>query len=320
MISFIVIGRNEGWKLKNTFESIFNAVSICKIESFEIIYVDSNSTDESIPNALEYGTISVIRLSKYYNPAIARNVGALNSKGDILIFLDGDMELNPSFLDLAIIDNKLVKPLVGGVVVDRIIRKDGTLINEVEYHKKEFAYYKLITGGAFLIEKELWELIGGMDNRFVKSADPELGLRLAKKGFLLYCIPHTFVFHNNDKYSSDNRLKIRNLFKGYSLFSSVLMFRQNLFSKHTIKKFLLQEKTFFLLIATILIFIFINNVFIFSAYIIAIALRAKKINTPLVFIERLIFFLLRDVISLFAFILYYPPKIYSKDIPFEKLK
>ena len=48
MISFIVIGRNEGWKLTKCFESIYDTINYNKLINYEIIYVDSASTDDSI--------------------------------------------------------------------------------------------------------------------------------------------------------------------------------------------------------------------------------------------------------------------------------
>jgi len=40
MISFIVIGKNEGWKLTKCFESIFNTVAYNQVMNYELIYVD----------------------------------------------------------------------------------------------------------------------------------------------------------------------------------------------------------------------------------------------------------------------------------------
>ena len=45
--------------------------------------------------------------------------------------------------------------------------------------------YQPTTGGLFIIEKGLWDKVGGMDTRFRTGEDLDLGLRLAKKGYLL---------------------------------------------------------------------------------------------------------------------------------------
>lgn len=93
MISFIIIGRNEGWRLEKCFTSVFKTIKKDNIESFEVIYVDSKSTDNSVNVAKSYEEIKVFQIVGVCNAAIARNVGAKEAKGDILFFIDGDMEI-----------------------------------------------------------------------------------------------------------------------------------------------------------------------------------------------------------------------------------
>ena len=320
MISFIVIGKNEGWKLTKCFESIYHSIEINQWKLYEIIYIDSNSIDDSIEKAISFDEIKVFKLTKICNPAIARNLGAQFSNGDVLVFIDGDMEVNPLFFKKAVIENKLVNNIVAGTVVDRIINSEGHILSEIEYHKKENPYFKLITGGAFIIEKTLWDSVGGMDNRFVKSADPELGLRLAKKGYLQYCIPEVFVFHNNDKYESGNRLKISGLLKGYILYSSVLMYRKTLFAKHTIHKILLNEKSLITFFISLILFIVTEQYLSFLLFIFALIIRSAKYKNLRVLFERFIYFFLRDIITFFSFFLFFPKKIHLKNIPFKRIK
>ena len=75
-ISFIVIGRNEGWKLDKCLQSIVDTIEFNQYKNYEIIYVDSNSTDDSIERAKKYDKIKIFKLTCDANPAIARNVGA----------------------------------------------------------------------------------------------------------------------------------------------------------------------------------------------------------------------------------------------------
>lgn len=320
MISFVVIGKNEGQKLTKCFQSIYKTLELNQLTDFEILYIDSNSTDDSIQRALFFNDILVYKLTKLYNPAIARNIGASKSKGDILVFIDGDMEINPEFFKKAITNSNLVKPIIAGTVVDRIIDSKGNILQETEYHKKDKPYFKLITGGAFIINKEIWDMVGGMDNRFVKSADPELGLRLAKKGYLQYCIPEVFVYHNNDKYETGNRLQYSGLFKAHTLYSSVLMFRKNLFSKYTLHKIIGQEKSLLMLVISILITIFTGFYLVFFLYIIVLVMRALKQKNLRLFFKRVIYFFLRDIISLFGYFLFFPKRIHLSNIPVQNYK
>ena len=63
-ISFIIIGRNEGWKLKLSLNSIFDTIKYYNIEEItETIYVDSNSEDNSIDIAKGFPLTNIIRIT-----------------------------------------------------------------------------------------------------------------------------------------------------------------------------------------------------------------------------------------------------------------
>ena len=81
MISFIIIGRNEGWKLTLCIKSLLETISFNDVKNFVITYADSNSSDNSLNRALKFENVKVLKLEKDSNPAIARNLGAKVSKG-----------------------------------------------------------------------------------------------------------------------------------------------------------------------------------------------------------------------------------------------
>ena len=94
MISFIIIGKNEGRKLKNCIQSVLDTLNYHSISKYEIIYVDSNSSDNSVDIASKFEITRIYKLTGDLNAAIGRNLGASKSQGNILFFIDGDMELN----------------------------------------------------------------------------------------------------------------------------------------------------------------------------------------------------------------------------------
>ncbi|WP_273445938.1 glycosyltransferase family A protein, partial [Neolewinella agarilytica] len=72
------------------------------IEAFEIIYVDSNSTDRSLQIANDYAEVRAVAItsSTFYSAALGRHLGLQHARYDNLLFLDGDMTLSPDwFLD-----------------------------------------------------------------------------------------------------------------------------------------------------------------------------------------------------------------------------
>jgi len=103
MISFIAIGKNIGQILDKCLLSIEHFCRNNNINNYEIIYVDSNSCDNSVKIALSHtNLIKVIKEAP--NAAKARNAGFTMSTGDILFFIDGDMTLESDFYS-AVFDN-----------------------------------------------------------------------------------------------------------------------------------------------------------------------------------------------------------------------
>jgi len=64
--------------------------------SFEIIFIDNGSSDKTISIIQKYPV--KLYKEKTKNPYIARNVGALHAKGQILAFTDADCEIDKSWL------------------------------------------------------------------------------------------------------------------------------------------------------------------------------------------------------------------------------
>ncbi len=95
----VIIGRNEGERLRRCLRSIPDAVA-------QVIYVDSGSSDNSVEVALEAGAQVVdLDMSSPFTAARARNAGykALENNGaiDFVQFVDGDCEFDPGWFSVA---------------------------------------------------------------------------------------------------------------------------------------------------------------------------------------------------------------------------
>lgn len=218
MISFILIGKNEGERLIRSINSVYNFVKEENINNYEIIYIDSKSSDESINNAIALGVNKIFLIEGVCNAAIGRNIGAKESQGDILFFLDGDMELIPGFFSSIVdMNGKMKYPFVSGIEND--ILYDNEWNHVTNLCRRKFTpnkdTYEKTTGGLFCITKHLWQEVGGMDNRFYTSEDLDLGIRLYRKGFPLCRKPQIWVNHHTRFYAVrldfGNALKYRAL-------------------------------------------------------------------------------------------------------------
>lgn len=131
-VSVIIIGKNVSKTLYECISSIKTAINFDpSIYSSEIIYVDSNSLDDSIEIA-QANNIKVINIiSSFTTASLGRFLGIRHAKYNKLLFIDGDMVLEKDWFSKTntLIDTHL------GIVGDRyeILIKNDTIIKEVPH-------------------------------------------------------------------------------------------------------------------------------------------------------------------------------------------
>ena len=312
MISFIVIGRNEGWKLTKCFISIFQTIKQNTLSKYEVIYVDSKSTDDSIERAKIFKDVKIFVITGYCNAAIARNIGAKESSGDTLYFIDGDMELIPDFLgNIYNIDGTLLYAFLSGDYYNLNYNKDNVLLNkQLAYNNKHILRdYK--TGGLFIIKREVWNIVDGMRNEFKRSQDFDLGLRLAAKGYFLYRLPIISAIHNTIAYSDKSR-KWRMLFDKTHLWGRCYLYRKNIFNKYSWNLWFKQDYTLLLLTLILVVCLILGMKYtpFFLIYLFAISFRSIKRNirclkVRLLF-EDFFYYLIRDITQIIGLISFFP--------------
>jgi len=313
MIGFIVIGKNESSKLSRCFGSIVAFVKQNNIQKYEIIYVDSDSTDNSIEVAKSFAEIKVFQIKGNVNAALGRNIGASNASSDILVFIDGDMELMPEFYPLAFKNEKeLVYKFTSGKFVNWYYDKHGKFIQKEIYQSHKKDRFESTTGGLFIIDKELWDQIGGMNTKFKTGEDLDLGLRLAKKGIPLLRKPQVLANHHTISYKDNSRMW-KMLFKGLTTYSRSVLYRQHLLNKYIYVRILKSDMSSILMVLCVILAIFYSKVIILLPYVCFLLLGAyiKKMNRNI--IRLLLFFvpylIIRDLYTVWAFLFFYPKKI-----------
>lgn len=86
----------------------------------EIIVVDDGSTDGSIDAVKKYKSLISLK-QNHQGPGAARNLGAAKAKGDILVFVDADMEFEPDFIE------KLIDPIVKNETIGTFSKEEYLL-------------------------------------------------------------------------------------------------------------------------------------------------------------------------------------------------
>ncbi|KPL08786.1 MAG: hypothetical protein AMS26_23895 [Bacteroides sp. SM23_62] len=325
MIGFIIIGKNEGPKLIKCINSIKRTIDHNGIGEYEIIYVDSNSTDNSIElvNEIE-GNIKIFKVTGNARPAVGRNVGAAESKADHYCFIDGDMELVPDFLPNVMDDSGNLKyPFVSGQFENFYYDENDHRIGSELYIKNVMNkdQYQSTTGGLFIIEKGLWDKVGGMDTRFKTGEDLDLGLRLAKKGHLLLRKKELFAIHHTRHYKSKTRIW-KDLFAGKTLYARGVLYRKHILSlnRHIVKRIMKSDPTCLLLVLSGLLTIITKEFYLLIIYLLGIIIGILLLRQKVSFSEvlsRILYQFVRDVLTIFSFLFFYPRKA---ELQYEKIK
>lgn len=319
MISIIIVGKNEGWRLSKSINSAHALISYYPKLEFDIIYVDSLSTDDSISRAKLFSLTRIFEITGETNSAIARNIGAKESKGDILFFVDADMEIQLEFLGHALNERDELKfdyltghlddyfYTMGYEFIESAPRtyKDNIPINNQELNQN---------GGLFIINKRTWNEVGGMKNNYRRSQDLDLTIRLKRKGIKIIRIPYLAAKHHTIDYRNEKRMW-KMLWQGNNLYPG-LIFRNHLLNMHVIKRVLRAEYTALLLFIFFLSLFFSTGLIVFTGglYLIVLILRillqSKKAKTKknkiLYFYERIPFQILSDLSFWIGFLFFFP--------------
>jgi len=171
-------------------------------DTFEIIVVDDGSRDDTAAVAAAAGA-SVIR-QENQGPAVARNTGASDARGDILVFTDADCEPAETFL--AEIARPFEDPTVSGAQGIYRTRQTGLVprFAQLEFEDRyvyasRFPCLDLVATYAAAFRRAVFAEAGGFDAAYptANNEDTELSYRLCRLGHQLVLAPRAVVFHRH---------------------------------------------------------------------------------------------------------------------------
>jgi glycosyltransferase involved in cell wall biosynthesis len=191
-LSVVIISRNEAEHIARTIESVLRAVK--RWPETEILLVDSASTDRTVEIACRY-PINVVQLgsSWFLSAAAGRRIGLHYTQGDLVMYLDGDMELAAEW-PVQAVPFLWQHPELAGVAGRRrdIYVHDGKIIGEHSYEGEMSEHpvkARYLAGGA-LYRRSALEQVGGFNPYIISSEEPELSLRLRRAGYELMLLPY----------------------------------------------------------------------------------------------------------------------------------
>ncbi len=188
-----MIGRNEGKRFVRCLDSLLGRVN-------PIVYVDSGSTDGSIEYAREHG-VEVVELDSSipFTAARARNAGLdraqeLTPDAELVMFVDGDCEVNPEWLTTAerFLDEHEDYAVVCGRRRER--HPGASVYNylcDVEWNTPVGDARGC--GGDAVMRVRAFTAVGGFNASLIAGEEPELCVRLRAAGWKIRRLPSVKV-------------------------------------------------------------------------------------------------------------------------------
>lgn len=196
-IGVVVIGRNEGERLRRCLRSLGDRVQ-------RTVYVDSGSTDGSVAFARTLGAVVIaLDTSIPFTAARARNEGwrALAAAGggplDFVQFVDGDCEVETGWIERAAAE--LRQHPDAAVVFGRRREREREAspynrLCDLEWEVPPGAVSSC--GGDALMRVTALRAVDGYDARLIAGEEPELCLRLRERGWRILAIAAPMTVHD----------------------------------------------------------------------------------------------------------------------------
>ncbi|MDO6413267.1 glycosyltransferase family 2 protein [Sphingomonas sp. BIUV-7] len=189
-LAIVVIGRNEGERLKACLRSV--------IGEGPVVYVDSGSSDGSQDFAHALGA-KVIQIDvPHFTAARARNAGAsFVQEPQFLQFIDGDCEMQPGWIakGMAALEADPSLALVFGRRRER--HPEASVYNALCDDEWDVPVGEVgACGGDILIREVAYRAVGGYPEDMIAGEEPDMSMRLRAAGWRLARIEGEMTLHD----------------------------------------------------------------------------------------------------------------------------
>lgn len=197
--------------LKRCLESLMGDIELLH----EIVVVDDGSSDQSIEIAKSFQKIRIVQTDeKKRGVARARNKGAREATGDIVLFIDADIELRSGSISILkqTFEDETVNAAVG------LLDPDSEYKNFASDYKNLWMHYtykiqpqetSLFYTSIAAIRREVFLELGGFDVEYKRPGleDTAFGNTLYRQGHSARLVPELLALHIK-YYTTGNLLKL----------------------------------------------------------------------------------------------------------------
>ena len=243
-LSIVIVNYNVTQLLRNCLLSI---QKYCEGIDYEVIVIDNKSTDSSWGDLIpEFPKVQFIASEKNEGFSKANNRAIETAAGEYLLILNPDTELEGFYLNeiLNFADSKTNFGCLGvrmhdadGNFLPESKRSVPDMINSFEKlftnfkKKKSKSYYRndvdeygvaeveVITGAFFLVKKEVYEKVGGLDERyFMYGEDIDLCYTLLNTGYKNYYYGKASILHHKGESTVKDELYLERFYGAMQIF------------------------------------------------------------------------------------------------------
>jgi GT2 family glycosyltransferase len=218
LVSIVIPNRDAGRILKRCVSGLLQETSYPNIE---LVIVDNGSSDleviELYRSLEREGPTVIVPFARTFNFSAACNAGAAAARGDLLLFLNNDIEvLEPDWLDelarwaqrpdVGIVGAKLLYPdrtiqhagvVFGLGLVAHIFSRAPEGASGVFGSPETYRDYLAVTGACQMMRKDVFRQLGGYDERFrLVFSDVVLCLEARRAGYRVVYTPYARLVHH----------------------------------------------------------------------------------------------------------------------------
>lgn len=208
----IIIPAHNNWEY--THSCLYSVRHNTDGVPYQVLVADDASDDETRTISDHASGLEIIRNEKNLGFIRTCNMAARKAKGKYLLFLNNDTNVQHKWMDglvalleedsgVGLVGSKLVYP--DGRLQDAggIVWNDGTCWiygrwddpQKEKYNSAREVDY--VSGACMMIRKELWDSIGGFDERYCPAyyEDTDLAMEVRKRGYKVVYQPDSVVVH-----------------------------------------------------------------------------------------------------------------------------
>lgn len=196
LLGIVVIGRNEGDRLRRCIDSLDAYVD-------RVVYVDSASSDDSVAWTSErLGDVVELDPSHGLSAARARNAGLArlverHPDLEFVQFVDGDCRVVEGWLEAALAFLRAHPEVAAVCGRRREVAPDSTIYNRLADLEWDTPVGRANScGGDSMMRIDAFQQVGGFSNTLIAGEEPELCLRLRGAGFEIHRLAVEMTLHD----------------------------------------------------------------------------------------------------------------------------